>query len=197
MTAEPTGPTATLDIPNDAMRVVGIGASAGGLAAIEEFFRQVPVKSGAAYLVVQHLDPTQKAMLAGLLQRITPMPVSEAENGKLIEPDCVYVIPPNTELSLSNGQLHLDKPSEPRGLRMPINILFSSLARAHGDRAIAVVLSGMGSDGTLGLQAIKALGGLMVVQQPDTAQFDAMPKSAIASGCADIIAAPAASKDWS
>lgn len=174
------------------MRIVGIGASAGGLAALEEFFRQIPPKSGLAYLVVQHLDPTQKAMLAELLQRITPMPVREAENGKLIEPDRVYVIPPNTELSISNGALHLDKPSEPRGLRLPINILFSSLARAQGERAIAVVLSGMGSDGTLGLQAVKALGGLIVVQQPDTAQFDSMPNAAIASGCADIIAAPAA-----
>ena len=177
---------------SDVMRIVGIGASAGGLVALEEFFKQVPLNSGVAYLVVQHLDPTQKAMLAELLQRITPMPVREAQNGKMIEPDCVYVIPPNTELSLSNGALHLDKPSEPRGLRMPINILFSSLARSEGDRAVAVVLSGMGTDGTLGLQAIKALGGLMVVQQPDTAQFDSMPNSAIASGCADIIAAPAA-----
>ena len=174
------------------MRIVGMGASAGGLAALEEFFKHVPLKSGLAFLVVQHLDPTQKAMLAELLQRVTPMPVREAQNGKLIEPDCVYVIPPNTELSLTNGALHLDKPTEPRGLRMPINVLFSSLARAQGDRAIAVVLSGMGSDGTLGLQAVKAVGGLMVVQQPDTAQFDSMPKSAMASGCADIIGAPAA-----
>ena len=173
------------------MRIIAIGASAGGLAALEEFFKQIPLKSGAAYLVVQHLDPTQKAMLAELLQRITQMPVSEAQNGNPIEPDCVYVIPPNTELSLSNGSIHLDKPSEPRGLRMPINILFSSLARDQGERAIAVVLSGMGSDGTLGLQAVKALGGLMVVQQPDTAQFDSMPCSAIAAGCADIIAPPA------
>ena len=174
------------------MRIIGIGASAGGLVALEEFFKHVPLNSGAAFLVVQHLEPTQKAMLAELLQRVTQMPVREAENGKTIEPNCVYVIPPNTELSLSNGQLHLDKPSEPRGLRMPINVLFSSLARAQGDRAVAVVLSGMGSDGTLGLQAVKALGGLMVVQQPDTAQFDSMPASAIASGCADIIAPPAA-----
>ncbi len=188
----PVAPAPAIDPPNDAMRIIGIGASAGGLAALEDFFKAVPPKSGVAYLVVQHLDPTQKAMLAELLQRVTPMPVTEAKNGQLIEPDCVYVIPPNTELSLSHGALHLDKPSEPRGLRMPINILFSSLARAQGERAVAVVLSGMGTDGTLGLQAIKALGGLMVVQQPDTAQFDSMPQSAIASGCADIIAAPAA-----
>ncbi|MDO8387433.1 MAG: chemotaxis protein CheB [Polaromonas sp.] len=174
------------------VRIVGIGASAGGLAALEEFFGQIPPDSGLAYLVVQHLDPTQKAMLAELLQRVTAMPVREAENGKWVEPDCVYVIPPNTELSLNGGLLRLDRPSEPRGMRLPINILFSSLARAQGERAIAVVLSGMGSDGTLGLQAVKAMGGLIVVQQPDTAQFDAMPTSAIASGCADIVAPPAA-----
>ncbi len=185
-------PILASDHAPNAMRIVGIGASAGGLAALEEFFRQIPLKSGLAYLVVQHLDPTQKAMLAELLQRVTPMPVREAENGQRIEPDYVYVIPPNSELSLNKGLLHLDKPSEPRGLRLPINILFSSLARAEGERAIAVVLSGMGSDGTLGLQAIKALGGLILVQQPDTAQFDSMPQAAIASGCADIVAAPAA-----
>ena len=192
MTPFPAGQTAAADAPDEPMRVIGIGASAGGLEALEEFFKHAPLKSGVAYLVVQHLEPTHKAMLAELLQRITPMPVREAENGKLVEPDCVYVIPPNSELTLSSGVLHLNKPSEPRGFRMPINILFSSLARAQGERAIAVVLSGMGTDGTLGLQAVKALGGLMVVQQPDTAQFDSMPESAIASGCADIIAAPAA-----
>ena len=185
-------PAAAVDTANDTMRIVGIGASAGGLEALEDFFKQVPLESGVAFLVVQHLDPTQKAMLAELLQRVTPMPVREAENAKPVEPDCVYVIPPNTELSISNGMLHLDKPSQPRGLRMPIDILFSSLARSQGDRAIAVVLSGMGADGTLGLQAVKALGGLMVVQQPDTAQFDSMPSSAIAAGCADIIGPPAA-----
>ena len=177
--------------PDDVMGIVGIGASAGGLAALEDFFRQTPSHSGLAYLVVQHLDPTQKAMLAELLQRVTPMPVREAVSGERIKRDCVYVIPPNTELSLKRDLLHLDKPTEPRGLRLPINILFSSLARAQGERAIAVVLSGMGSDGTLGLQAVKAMGGLIVVQQPDTAQFDSMPNAAIASGCTDIVAPPA------
>jgi two-component system CheB/CheR fusion protein len=108
-----------------------------------------------------------------------------------VEPNCVYIIPPNTELSVVDGVLNLEKPTEPRGLRLPINVLFSSLARDQGDRAIAVILSGMGSDGTLGLQAIRALGGLTVVQQPDSAQFDSMPRSAIAAECADIIAAPA------
>jgi two-component system CheB/CheR fusion protein len=172
-------------------RIVGIGASAGGLMALEEFLGHVPPNSGLAYVVVQHLDPTQKALLAELLQRITAMPVHEAKNKMHIEPDSVYVIPPNTELSVIDGALYLESPIEPRGMRLPINVLFSSLASAQGERAIAVVLSGMGSDGTLGLQAIKAVGGLTLVQQPDTAQFDPMPISAIAAGCADIVAPPA------
>jgi two-component system, chemotaxis family, CheB/CheR fusion protein len=169
---------------------VGIGASAGGLVALEQFLKHVPPNSGLAYIVVQHLDPTQKAMLAELLQRATKMPVHEAADGTPVEPDHVYVIPPNSELSVHAGLLRLETPGEPRGLRLPVNVLFSSLAGAQGDRAIAVVLSGMGSDGMLGMQAVKAVGGLSVVQQPDTAQFDSMPKSVINAGCADIVGAP-------
>ena len=172
-------------------RIVGLGASAGGLHALEDFFKHVPPQSGLAFVVVQHLDPTKTAMLAELLQRITPMPVRQAVEMMVVEPDCVYVIAPNTELGVAGGALKITVPAEPRGLRLPINVLFSSLARAQREGAIAVVLSGMGSDGTLGLQAIKALGGLTLVQQPESAQFDAMPISAIASGCADIVA-PAA-----
>lgn len=171
-------------------RIIGIGASAGGLAPLEQFLAHIPPNSHMAYVVIQHLDPTHKAMLTELLQRVTPMSVREATQGMSIEPDCVYVIPPNTELTVVNGLLHLEPPVEPRGLRLPINVLFSSLASAQGDQAIGVVLSGMGSDGTLGLQAIKAVGGLTAVQQPETAQSDAMPKSAIAANCVDIIAAP-------
>ncbi|WP_417548490.1 chemotaxis protein CheB [Marinobacter segnicrescens] len=173
------------------MRIVGIGASAGGLASLEDFFRHTPSDTGMAFLVVQHLDPTQKALLPELLQRYTDMPVREAEQNMPVQADSVYVIPPNRELRVHQETLKLAQPASPRGLRLPINVLFSSLASALNDRAIAVVLSGMGSDGTLGLQAIKATGGLTVVQDPGTAQFDAMPKSAIASGCADIVA-PAA-----
>ncbi|XKH02211.1 PAS domain-containing protein [Marinobacter nauticus] len=173
------------------MRLVGIGASAGGLASLEDFFRNMPCDTGMAFLVVQHLDPTQKALLPELLQRYTDMPVYEARQNMPIQPDVVYVIPPNRELSVHENTVKLDRPAEPRGLRLPINVLFSSLASARNERAIAVVLSGMGSDGTLGLQAIKATGGLTVVQAPESAQFDAMPKSAIAAGCADIVA-PAA-----
>jgi len=174
-----------------ATRIVGIGASAGGLEPLEQFLGQVPPHSGLSYIVVQHLDPTQKALLPELLQRATAMAVREAGQGMRIEPDCVYVIPPNTELSVVGATLRLAEPAEPRGLRLPINVLFSSLAGAHGEHAIAVILSGMGADGTLGLQAIKAVGGLTAVQEPETAQFDSMPQSAIAAGCADIVA-PAA-----
>jgi len=173
------------------MRIVGIGASAGGLASLEDFFRNTPCDADMAFLVVQHLDPTQKALLPELLQRYTEMPVYEAEQNMAIHADSIYVIPPNRELRVLNNTVKLDRPAEPRGLRLPINVLFSSLASAQNEQAIAVVLSGMGSDGTLGLQAIKATGGLTVVQAPESAQFDAMPKSAIAAGCGDIVA-PAA-----
>ena len=170
--------------------IVGIGASAGGLEALELFFARVPANSGLAYIVVQHLNPTQKAMLAELLQRVTSLVVHEAGEQMRVEADHVYVIPPNTELSLYQGMLHLAPPAKPRGMRLPINVLFSSLARDQGASAIGVVLSGMGSDGTLGLQALKAVGGLTVVQEPSSAQFDSMPRSAIAAGCADIVALP-------
>ena len=130
--------------------IVGIGASAGGLEAFEQFFARVPQSSGLAYIVVQHLDPTQKAMLAQLLQRVTTLSVREAGEQMRVEANHVYVIPPNAELSLVQGLLHLTRPTEPRGMRLPVNVLFSSLARDQGASAIGVVLSGMGSDGTLG-----------------------------------------------
>ncbi|NHO63964.1 chemotaxis protein CheB [Aestuariicella hydrocarbonica] len=172
----------------DAIRILGIGASAGGLAPLEQFLAHIPPQSHMAYVVVQHLDPTHKALLTELLQRVTPMPVKEATQGMPIEADCVYVIPPNRELSIVDDLLVLAEPMEPRGLRLPIDVLFSSLASARGERSIGVVLSGMGYDGTQGLQAIKAVGGLTAAQDPGTAQFDAMPKSAIAGNCADIVA---------
>ena len=174
-----------------ATRAVGVGASAGGLAAIQQFLARAPAASGLAYVVVQHLDPTHKAMLVELLARSTAMPVFEAAETMRLEPDVVYVIPLNRDLTLSAGVLHLAPPAQPRGLRLPIDLLFSSLARDQGERAVGVVLSGMGSDGTLGLQAIKSQGGLTLAQSPESAQFDSMPKSAIAAGCVDIVGLPA------
>jgi two-component system CheB/CheR fusion protein len=177
--------------PTTRVRVVGLGASAGGLEPLEQFLSNVPAASGFAYLVVQHLDPTHKTLLGELLQRATVMPVHEAVDARRIEADEVYVIPPDAELTVLGGALHLAKPTEPRGQRLPIDVMFSSLARELGERAVGVVLSGMGSDGTLGLQAIKSQGGLTLAQQPASAQFDAMPRSAIAAGCIDIVAVPA------
>jgi len=175
-----------------AIGIVAIGASAGGLVALEEFMSHVPDDSGLAYIIVQHLSPTGKTLLSELLQRVTSLGVNEAQQNAMIKPNCAYVIPPNTEIRVVKDRLRLAKPAEPRGLRLPVNVLFSSLASARGRDAIAVVLSGMGSDGTLGLQAIKAVGGLTVVQTPESAQFDSMPKSAIAAGCADILDKPEA-----
>lgn len=173
-------------------RIVGLGASAGGLAPLEDFLSEVPPDSGMAYVVVQHLDPTHKALLGELLARVTPMPVKETVQGMDIQPNHVYVIPPDTELSIVGNTLKLTEPVITRGMRLPIDVLFSSLARARGEQAIAVLLSGMGADGTLGMQAIKATGGLTLVQDPETAQFDSMPRAAIEAGCVDIIAAPEA-----
>jgi two-component system CheB/CheR fusion protein len=176
---------------SNSVQAVGVGASAGGLAVIEQFLTQIPAGSGLAYVVVQHLDPTHKAMLVELLQRNTAMQVVEVAEAMRLEPDIVYVIPPNHDLTVMAGVLHLAPPVQPRGLRLPIDLLFSSLARDQGERAIGVVLSGMGSDGTLGLQAIKSQGGLTLAQSPESAQFDSMPKSAIAAGCVDIVGLPA------
>lgn len=186
--AAPEDTTGLRDLPVDRIRVVGIGASAGGLQALEELLGATPSNSGMAYIVVQHLDPTQPALLSQLLQRITAMPVHEAAQGMRIAADSVYVIPPNTEISVDGDALKLEQPLEPRGMRLPINVLFSSLASSRGEQSIAVVLSGMGADGTLGMQAVKAAGGLTAVQDPASAQFDSMPRSAIAAGCVDIVA---------
>jgi two-component system, chemotaxis family, CheB/CheR fusion protein len=172
-------------------RIVGLGASAGGLEALQQFLTNVPPASGLAYVIVQHLDPTHKAMLTDLLQRTTTMPVHEATDSMPVKPGNVYVIPPNADLTVVGGRLHVAVPLQPRGLRLPIDMLFCSLAREHGERAIGVVLSGMGTDGTLGLQAIKSQGGLTLAQEPASAQFDSMPKSAIAASACDIVATAA------
>lgn len=181
----------TVPAANTLLGIVGIGASAGGLQPLEQFLAHTPPDSGLAWVIVQHLDPTQKALLAELLQRATSMKVQQATQGMSVSANQVYVIPPNSELRVHKGVLKLTKPKEARGLRLPVNVLFQSLADSQGEKAIGVILSGMGSDGTLGAQAIKAVGGLIAVQQPDSAQFNSMPQAVITSGCASIIAEPA------
>ncbi|MBF0480635.1 MAG: PAS domain-containing protein [Desulfovibrionaceae bacterium] len=168
--------------------VVGIGASAGGLEALELFLSAVPDNSGLAYVVVQHLDPTQKGVMAELLQRLTRMPVAQAKDRMQIQPDHVYVIPPNKNISIIHGKLHLFVPVEARGLRLPIDFFFRSLAEDQGKSGIGVILSGMGSDGMLGLRAIKEKGGAGFAQDPATAKFDSMPRSSIDAGLADVVA---------
>lgn len=168
--------------------VVGIGASAGGLEALDLFLGHVPPACGLAFVVVQHLDPTYKGMIVELLQRTTTMSVVQIEDGMKIEPDHVYVIPPNRDLSVLNRVLYLLEPTAPRGLRLPIDHFFSSLADDLREQGIGVILSGMGSDGTLGLRAIKEKAGAVFVQTPASAKFDGMPRSAIEAGLADVVA---------
>ncbi len=167
--------------------VVGIGASAGGLVALETFFTHALVNSGLAYVVVQHLDPTKKALLPELLQRVTTLTVLSAHQNQVIKPDHVYVIPPDRDLTVQGGKLHLAQSTEVGGLRLPVNVLFYSLAQEFEHKAIGVVLSGMGSDGALGLQAIKRGGGFTLVQRPESAQFDSMPQSALNLKCVDVV----------
>ncbi|MBN2644284.1 MAG: PAS domain-containing protein [Desulfuromonadaceae bacterium] len=168
--------------------IAGIGASAGGLEALEQFLRNVPERCGIGFVIVQHLDPTHKGILPELLQRATGMEVYQVQDRMPVKPDAVYVIPPNKDMSILHGVLHLFEPEAPRGLRLPIDFFFCSLADDQQQRSIGVILSGMGTDGTLGLRAIKEKAGLVVVQDPASAKFDSMPHSAIAAGLADIVA---------
>lgn len=168
--------------------IVGIGASAGGLEALELFLKHVPEGSGMAFVIIQHLDPYHVGMLPELLQRATTMKVLQVTEGMRTRPDSVYVIPPNSDLSVRDGILHLHPPTASRGLRLPIVFFLSSLAQDCSERSIGVILSGMGSDGLVGLRAIKEKNGLVFVQDPTSAKFDSMPLSAINAGLADIVA---------
>jgi two-component system CheB/CheR fusion protein len=185
----PTSPPAeTKSQVSRSFPIVGIGASAGGLEALEQFLKQVPKECGLGFVVVQHLDPTHKGILVELLQRYTNMAVVQIQDRLRIEPNHVYVIPPNKDLSILHGVLHLLEPAAPRGLRLPIDFFFRSLADDQHEQSIGVILSGMGSDGTLGLRAIKEKAGAVFVQTPTSAKFDSMPRMAIDAGLADVVA---------
>ncbi len=167
--------------------VVGIGASAGGLEACTKLLAAVPTGSGLAYILIQHLDPTHESMMVELLARHTSIAVRQAEDGKLLERDSFYVIPPGAYLSVNDGALRLSKPSVRHGARLPFDFLLHSLAENYAERALCVVLSGTGADGSLGLQAVKAKGGLVIVQDPTEAGYDGMPRSAIMTGAVDLV----------
>ena len=184
-TPDPPGPeTRAAGFP-----LVGMGASAGGLEAFEQFFRRVPRECGMAFVLVPHLDPGHASMLADILQRITAMTVVEVKDRMAVQPNHVYVIPPNREMTIFHGALHLSVPEEARGQRMPIDSFLRSLAEDQGEKAIGVILSGTGTDGTLGLRAIQGAGGVSFVQDPATSKYDGMPSSAVQSGVATYVLA--------
>src|SRR5882724_9822475 len=183
--ADPAGTTSEFPI-------IGIGASAGGLAAFETFFAHMPSDSeaGISFVIVQHLDPDHKSILSELVRRYTRMRVFEISDGMKVEPNCAYIILPNKDLALIQGKLQLMEPGARRGLRLPVDFFFRSLAQERGEHAIGIILSGNGTDGTLGLRAIKEAGGIGLVQEPRSAEFDGMPRSAIAAGLADFVLPP-------
>jgi two-component system CheB/CheR fusion protein len=170
--------------------IVGIGASAGGLDAFEQFFSHMPVDSGMAFVLIPHLDPTHKSILVDLLKRYTNMDIFQAEDGMKVRPNCVYIIPPNKDMSILHGELQLLEPVERRGLRHPIDFFFRSLAEDQGEKAVGIILSGTGTEGAQGIRAVKGEGGLALVQDVKTAKYDGMPESAIATGMADYVLPP-------
>jgi len=167
--------------------IIGMGASAGGLEAFELFFNTIPADCGMAFVLVPHLDPGHASMLTEILQRNTTMPVVEAKDQTAVRPNHVYIIPPNKDLSIFHGVLSLSEPERVRGMRLPIDFFFRSLAEDQGERAIGVILSGSASDGTAGLRSILGAGGVSFVQEPSSAKYDGMPTSAIRSGLATYV----------
>ncbi len=169
------------------VQVVGIGASAGGIDALKEFFSEMPNDSGFAFVVIQHLDPDHVSYMASLLTRCTEMKVVQAEDEMLIAANCVYTIPPGKFLLIKNAVLYLTEPVKKDGLRLPVDFFFRSLAKDQHEKAIGVLFSGSGSDGTLGIREIRGVGGMVMVQDPKTAQFEPMVQSAIATGLVDYV----------
>jgi two-component system CheB/CheR fusion protein len=190
----PTDEPTTDDTPAQAsgklFPIVGIGASAGGLEAFEKFFTNMPSDSGIAFILVQHLDPTHEIMLVDIIQRYTHMQVMQVTSGMAVQSNCVHIIPPNRDMALRDGKLNLSQPEMARGLRLPIDFFFRSLAAELHERAICIILSGTGTDGTLGLRAIKGEGGMAMVQAPPSSRYDGMPQNAIATGMVDYTLAP-------
>jgi two-component system CheB/CheR fusion protein len=170
--------------------VVGIGASAGGLEAFEQFFAKVPEEVGMAFIVVPHLDPSHASMMTELLRRATKLAVDEARDRMKVLPNRIYVIPPNKDMTISRGTLRLETPAKTRGFRLPIDSFFRSLAEDQGARAIGIILSGTGTDGSLGLRAIHEAGGIVMVQTPDSARYAGMPSSAAGTGLVDYVLPP-------
>jgi two-component system CheB/CheR fusion protein len=168
--------------------IVGVGASAGGLEAFTAFLKQLPSDSGMAFVLIQHLAPKQHSQLSEILSKATKMPVREIASSTTAEPNCVYVMAPGVCLGMKDGQIEVDERGPDRNL--PIDYFLKSLARDNTSKAIGIVLSGTASDGTLGLKSVKAEGGITFAQEPTSAKFDGMPRSAIAAGVVDFVLPP-------
>jgi two-component system, chemotaxis family, CheB/CheR fusion protein len=188
--ATPAGPVGSELRARLPFPVVGIGASAGGLEALTQMFDAVGAKPGMAFVVIQHLPPEHQSLLSEILARHTPMPVAMIEEGVRVEPDHVYVIRPGNTITIKDGALHLGESVQERQHRRPVDDFFRSLATEQNEQAIIIVLSGMGSDGTAGAQAVKAAGGVCIAQRPETAAFSSMPESLIRAGYADQVLSP-------
>jgi two-component system CheB/CheR fusion protein len=169
--------------------VIGLGGSAGALESFKNFLMAMPADSGAAFVVIQHLAPAHSSMLAELLAQHTRMKVHQIREGMPVEPNCVYVIPPDKNPGIRDGILYLAESVTEHGIRMPIDFFFRSLAEDRQERAICILFSGAGSDGTLGFRAIRGAGGLTIAQD-HTAKFGEMPRSAVATGLVDFVLPP-------
>ena len=174
----------------DIFPIVGIGASAGGFEAFNNVLAHLPEKTGMAFVFVQHLDPNHQSSLPELLTRATRIPITEVSDGAAVESNHIYVIPSNKEMTIREGTLRLSPRTLARGEHKPIDVFLRSLAEACGGRAVGVILSGTGSDGTAGCRAIKAAGGITIAQEGVTARYDRMPRSAVESGCVDFVLSP-------
>ncbi|WP_305262841.1 chemotaxis protein CheB, partial [Nitrosomonas sp.] len=170
--------------------IVGIGASAGGLNAFTQLLKTLPIDTGMAFVLVQHLDPKHVSLLPDLIKRTTAMPVIEISDNLRVEPNHIYVMPPTHSLALLHGVLQLLPRPDVRGKFLPIDDFLTSLAQDRQNHAIAIILSGTAYDGTLGIQAIKTAGGITFAQTEDSAEYDGMPHSAIASGHVDFVLPP-------
>ena len=167
-----------------------MGASAGGLEAIEKFFSNMPNDSGIAFIIIMHFDLSAKSVMAEILKGYTKMEVFQVEDGMKVEPNRVYIIPPNRDMAILHRTLHLYEPVVSKGIRHPIDFFFRSLADDQKENSICIILSGTGTEGTLGLKAIKGEGGMVMVQSLESAAYDGMPRSAIATGLVDYILPP-------
>ncbi len=170
--------------------IVGIGASAGGLEALEKFFSNMPPDSSISFVIIMHLDPKAKSVMADILRGYTKMEIFQVEDGMKVEPNRVYIIPPNRDMAILHRTLHLYEPVVSKGIRHPIDFFFRSLADDQKENAICIILSGTGTEGTLGLKAIKGEGGMVMVQSMESAAYDGMPRSAIATELVDYILPP-------